>query len=60
MARELTTEDCEFILSCLEYTRLAYESAQYQTYEERRSRLDSLSAVQEKLRRIRDGYDSES
>ena len=59
MPSELTKEECKYILSCLEYTRLAYESTEYPTYEERRSRLDRLSAVQEKLRRIRDGNDYE-
>ena len=54
MLKDLTKDDCEYILSCLEYTRLAYESTEYPTYEFRMEQFNRLSAVQEKLRRIRD------
>ena len=56
MPEDLTKDDCEYILSCLEYTRLAYESTKYPTYELRMEQFDRLSAVQAKLRRIRNRY----
>ena len=56
MPEDLTKDDCEYILSCLEYTRLAYESTKYPTYELRMEQFDRLSAVQAKLRRIGNRY----
>lgn len=57
MTDKLTREDCQYILWCLKHTRLAYESTEYPTYELKKAQLDRLSAVEEKLRKIRDQYD---
>ena len=56
MPDDLTKNDCEYILSCLEYTRLAYESTQYPSNEFRKVQFDRLSALQEKVRKIRDHF----
>ena len=52
--RELTKEDCQYILSCLEYTLLAFESTEYPSNELKQEQLDRLALVKEKLRGIRD------
>lgn len=50
---ELTKSDCEYILSCLKYTRDAYESYQdYPSYEFKQQQLAKLTAVEEKLRAL--------
>lgn len=56
MPDELSKDDCEYILECLEYTKRAYNSTTYPTHELRKAQFDRLSAVQEKLRRIRDRH----
>lgn len=54
MPIELTEADLNYILSCLEYARSAYESKQYPTYQLKQEQLAKLASVENKLRRIRD------
>ena len=54
MPDELTRKDCEYILSCLDYARLAYESTQYPTDELRKAQFSRLATLQKKIRKIRD------
>ena len=54
MNSQLTKDECEFILACLKYTRLEYESTEYPNAGLRKEQFDRLSAVEEKLRKIRD------
>ena len=54
MTEDLTSEDVEFILTSLDYTRLNVESTSYPTYELRRERFDELDRVVAKVRAIRD------
>lgn len=51
---ELTNEDCEFILTSLEYTRMNFESVNDLPYEEKREQLNRLDTVKHKIRCIRD------
>ena len=52
MPDELTRKDYDYILSCLDYARVAYESTQYPTNELRDAQLSRLAALQRKLRKI--------
>ena len=53
MPDELTVQDCDFILECLEYAHRAYQSTEYPFYAQRQRQLDRLASVQNKLRNIR-------
>ena len=55
MAEQLTKQDYEYILECLEYTRRAYrEYRDYPSEDFRQQQLERLSAVVSKLRGLRD------
>ena len=56
---ELTKDDCDLILDCLNHTRSNYENYQYPTYELKQEKLNLLTAVEQKLRCIRDGNNVE-
>lgn len=50
----LSGDDIGFLLECLRYTKLNFESTSYPTYELRRERLSQVDRLAEKLRRLRD------
>jgi len=53
MTEQLTKADCDFILECFKYTRLAYESTEYPSYEFKKKQLDRLGEVEGKVRQLR-------
>ena len=53
MENELTGEDIAYLLECLSYTRLAYESTEYPNYETKQMQLKRVTDVERKLRAMR-------
>ena len=57
---ELTIDDCDLILDCLNHTRSNYEDYRhYPSYEFKQEQLNLLTAVEQKLKCIRDGNNVE-
>ncbi len=51
---QLTSQEVEFILTSLDYTRRGFESTDYPTAELRKARFDEVDRVVAKVRAIRD------
>lgn len=50
----ITSDDCRFVLTSLEFTRMKFEEYPYQTEEIRRGRLADVDEVIDKMRGLRD------
>ena len=59
MPDQLTRGDCEFLLECLKYTQLNYETTPYPSYDFKQEQFGRLDRVREKLRAIRDDAPSQ-
>jgi len=54
MQTKLKRVEYDYLLDCLKHTRASYEATGYPSYELKQKQLAKLTAIEEKLRQLRD------